>query len=77
MAFIIYKKFSGETGVSAYESCPDHIKVVFGNLVYVYTHKKPGRKHVQIMKQLACTGKGLSTYISQNVSKNYEKKYNL
>lgn len=75
MAFIRYNKRNGDSGVSAYESSPDNLKVVFGEWVYVYTYKKPGKKHVEKMKQLAKQGQGLSTYISRNVKDNYETKY--
>jgi len=77
MAFSKYRKLKGQSGVSAYEICPDHIKVVFGDMIYVYTHKKPGKKHVTAMKKLARLGMGLSTYISRNVKDNYERKYAL
>lgn len=77
MALINYKNIQGDSGVTAYEPGKDHIKVVFNDVVYLYTYKKPGKTHVEKMKKLAKDGAGLSTYISQNVKDKYEKKYAL
>jgi len=43
---------------------------------YLYTHRKPGKYHVEQMKALAVKGKGLKTYINQYVRNNYEDKFN-
>jgi hypothetical protein len=73
MGFSKYK--NTESGVTAYEIEKDRIKVIFGDVTYVYSHKIPGRKHVEKMKELARAGSGLSTYISQNIKEQYEEKY--
>jgi hypothetical protein len=41
---------------------------------YDYDYRHPGREHVETMKRLAEEGRGLSTYISQHVRKNYARK---
>ena len=70
-----YKNLSGESGISAYESGEDYIRVEFRDQdVYLYTDKSAGAEHIAEMKRLAEEGRGLNTYISQNVKANYEKK---
>jgi len=68
-----YKNISGSSGITAYETGPDWIKVKFtSGTVYKYNYSKPGRHHVEKMKSLAEEGRGLSTYISQNVEDLYD-----
>ena len=68
-----YSNLSGDSGVAAYEIGNDFIKVQFCHSpeVYIYDSAKPGSSHVQQMQRLAVAGRGLSTYISQHVKKNY------
>lgn len=68
-----YGNLSGNSGVAAYEIGHDFIKVQFRHKprIYMYDSVKPGPLHVQQMQRLAVTGRGLSTYISQHVGKNY------
>lgn len=71
----IYKGSVGHTGVAAYETGSDFIIVKFlDGSVYKYTYTQPGRMHVDAMKKLAPTGKGLTTYINQPVRQNYEER---
>ena len=71
----LYKGTSGDTGVTAYQTGSSYILVKFKDgQVYKYTYKQPGRTHVNAMKVLAATGKGLTTYINQYVRENYELK---
>ena len=69
-----YADKSGSSGVLAYETGADYIKVRFkaNTAVYKYTYRLPGRRHVEKMKALAKSGKGLSTYISQFIRTGYE-----
>jgi hypothetical protein len=62
-----YLNLSGDSGIVEFKTQPDFIIVRFhnGNL-YVYMSERVGRHHVERMKRLAVTGKGLSAYISQN-----------
>ena len=74
---IRYKNLEGHSGVTAYEAGPDSIRVQFtDDRVYLYTYKSAGKRIIEKMKELAKTGKGLSTYISQKVKDKYEKIIN-
>jgi hypothetical protein len=64
-----YMNLSGDSGVRAYEVGPNFIRVQFQNGdPYRYTYESAGRDNVERMKQLAASGKGLSTFISQHPS---------
>ena len=70
-----YHNLDGNAGVEYYESGPDFIKVRFHKgPTYVYDYTRPGAQHVERMKELAPTGRGLSTYISQHVRTSYSRK---
>lgn len=68
-----YKNLSGNSGVEKFLVGADFIKIRFKNMakIYVYSHTKPGATHVEKMKELAEAGRGLSTYVSQKIKKNY------
>jgi hypothetical protein len=69
-----YQNLSGNSGVESYECAADWIKVRFQRgPTYVYDHTTPGQLHVERMKELARAGRGLSTYISQNVRRGYAR----
>lgn len=62
------------SGVAAFATGDDFILVQFKDgRLYLYDDKKPGKHHVEQMKRLALKGKGLTTYINQNVRENYSK----
>lgn len=70
-----YGNLHGNSGVISYETGKNYINVTFhGNETYVYNEIKPGKLKVEKMKELAATGSGLSTYISQHVREDYYKK---
>ena len=70
-----YQDTRGNSGVSAYKIGPDFIIVRFkSGKTYLYGSAKPGSEDVAMMKQLALTGEGLSTYISQHVRDRYEQQ---
>nr|WP_202800677.1 hypothetical protein [Hydrocarboniphaga effusa] len=70
-----YRNLSGESGVVAYEAGVDFIRVRFaGGDIYRYDRTRPGARHVERMKRLAQSGRGLSTYISQHVHMAYASK---
>lgn len=70
-----YKNRSGNSGVNAYKIGPQSIAVRFQDgETYLYTYGKPGRMAVEEMKKRALAGSGLSTYISRQVKKRYERK---
>ena len=63
-----YRSVGGDSGVTAYESGPDFIRVQFtsGN-IYLYNYEVTGRENVEHMKQLASNGQGLALYINREV----------
>lgn len=70
-----YKNLSNESGVEKYEILPDGIRVQWvGGDIYYYSNTSTGTEHITQMKSLAEKGRGLATYISQNVRENYEYK---
>ena len=70
-----YKNLSQESGVSNYEILADGIRVQWvGGDIYYYSNGSTGADHIVEMKRLAQKGRGLATYISQNVRDNYEYK---
>ena len=70
-----YKNLSGESGVVKYEILSDGIRVQWvGGDIYYYSNASAGADHISEMKRLAQKGRGLATYISQNVRGNYEYK---
>lgn len=69
-----YKNLSGNSGVKAYESNKDSIIVEFeSGKAYLYTNESAGTVHIAAMKKLARSGKGLNTYINQNIHLDYAK----
>ncbi|WP_414654460.1 hypothetical protein [Ideonella sp.] len=71
-----YRNLSGESGVVAYESHAHSIVVQFQDgTKYEYTERSAGAEAVELMKQLASLGQGLSTFISRHVRDNYERKF--
>jgi hypothetical protein len=65
-----------ESGVVAYDTTGDSITVKFrDNGFYKYTNNSTGKSAIRKMKALAKKGIGLSTFISQHVKDNYERKW--
>jgi hypothetical protein len=64
-----YLNLAGNSGVTHYEIGADFIRVRFRGEQppYRYSHARAGQDHVERMKALAVAGRGLGTYISQNV----------
>lgn len=76
MAKETYKNLNGNSGISSYEIGEDSIRVTFvDGSEYLYTHNKPGKAEVEVMKKLAQEGAGLNAYISKNIKKNFEDKF--
>jgi len=72
-----YANRSGHSGVVAYELGADSITVKFtGGDRYLYTEDSAGAVHIARMRELAESGRGLSTYISQHVRDRYARKFN-
>ncbi len=67
-----YKNLSGKSGVSAFETGSDYIKVKFKDgLGYMYNNNSTGFQKINAMKILALNGMGLNTFINKNVRKKY------
>jgi hypothetical protein len=70
-----YRDLNGHSGVVAWEEGPGYLKVKFRNgETYVYTRRAPGATRLARMQHLARAGRGLSTYISQHVRGDYDRK---
>ena len=70
-----YSNAGGNSGVTAFESGADFIRVEFEHDgTYLFDYEATGADHVENMKMLAATGQGLGTYITQNVKKSFARK---
>ena len=70
-----YKNLSGGSGVVAYESGPDFIRVQFSSgSVYLYTYASAGAQNIEQMKELASKGEGLNSFINTTVRYDYAQK---
>lgn len=72
-----YKNLSGDSGVAAFETGADFIRVRFTDgAVYRYDRRSTGARNVEQMKRLARIGQGLATFINKNVRHAYAMKEN-
>ena len=63
------------SGVQGYEIGPESIDVEFSSgWVYRFSYQRPGASRVERMKQLAESGRGLSTFISKHVKNRFESR---
>lgn len=70
-----YRNLDGASGVTAFETADDSIKVAFINgSIYEYDYASAGRGNIERMKRLAAEGRGLSTFISQRVHDAYARR---
>ena len=70
-----YRDINGDSGILAYETGPDFIRVQFkDNSVYLYTNASAGSHNIERMKSLAAAGDGLNAFINTNVKKAYARK---
>jgi len=70
-----YRNVQGDSGVAAYETGPDYIRVKFRHGgTYEYDHETTGPLHVEQMKVLAASGRGLATFISKFVKATYARR---
>jgi hypothetical protein len=70
-----YYSKAGESGVIAYEIGRGSIVIKFvGGEKYLYTDKSAGAKNIARMQELAQSGRGLATFISQHVHDRYARK---
>lgn len=67
-----YRDVHGHSGVVAYDTGPDHIRVKFKHGgTYEYDYASTGEFPVERMKVLAASGQGLATFISKFVKAKY------
>jgi hypothetical protein len=70
-----YRDTSSQSGVAAYEDGPGYLKVRFrSGDTYLYDRRHPGPRRLARMKALAASGRGLATYIAQEVRDDYAEK---
>jgi len=71
-----YANHSGNSSIVAYQLGPTSITVKFaGDRFYMYTYESAGAENVERMKELAVSGRGLSSFISTKVRDDYEQKF--
>ena len=71
-----YRALSGHSGVVAYELSSNSVVVEFRDgWKYEYTSQSAGAARVATMKRLAASGRGLSTFISQEARKAFARKF--
>jgi hypothetical protein len=70
-----YRNLDANSGVEAFEIGHHSITIKFKDGgVYLYTFRSAGRLNVEKMQELAKAGKGLNSYISQNIRAAYAEK---
>lgn len=70
-----YSNLSGDSGVAGYEISAGSITVEFKDRAqYLYDSVRPGAAAVMELQRLARAGRGLNSYISRFVKKNYARK---
>ena len=72
-----YKNVYGNSGVRAYHISKDAISIMFSDgKTYKYTYESTGWQSIEIMKELAQKGVGLTTFINQRVRNRYAERMN-
>ena len=70
-----YENRGGDSGVAAYETGPDFIRVQFNTgAIYLYTHASCGKHNFETMKALAVSGRGLNAFIRSVVREGYARR---
>jgi hypothetical protein len=70
-----YGDHARQHGVVSYEVGPESIDVEFtSGWIYHFSYANPGQLRVDRMKELAQSGKGLSTFISKHVKNRFESR---
>lgn len=72
-----YKNVYGNSVVRAYDISTDGISIKFSDgRTYKYTYESTGWQSVEIMKELARKGVGLTTFINQRVRNHDAERMN-
>ncbi len=70
-----YCNLSGDSGVVGYEIGAGSITVEFNDRSqYLYDSGRPGAAEVTELQRMARAGRGLNSYISRVIKKNYARK---
>ena len=70
-----YKNLGGDSNVAQYQLGEASILVMFGDgSLYEYTNASAGFRAIATMHRLAVAGRGLNSFISTTVRKNYSRK---
>jgi hypothetical protein len=70
-----YKNVSGKSTVTMFELAKDVVTVRFTSQeVYRYSNQSAGSENISKMKTLALAGKGLGTFIENNVKEKFARK---
>ncbi|MBS0420445.1 MAG: hypothetical protein JSR66_22250 [Proteobacteria bacterium] len=71
-----YLNRSGNSRIVAYKVGPASITVQFSDgSLYLYTYESAGAENIERMKELAVSGRGLSSFIAATASNRYEQKF--
>jgi hypothetical protein len=70
-----YRNLSGNSGVAAYETGADFIRIQFADGgIYRYDNASTGPRNIEELKRLAARGQGLATFINVHVRDAYALK---
>ena len=70
-----YGDHTRQHGAIAYEIGPESIEVEFtSGWIYRFSYENPGALRVDRMKELAVSGRGLSTFISKHLKNRFESR---
>jgi hypothetical protein len=70
-----YKNLGGDSNVMQYQLGEGLILVMFGDgSLYEYTNASAGSSAINTMHRLAVVGRGLNSFISTTVRKQYSRK---
>ena len=72
---VLYKNLSGDSKVVRYQIAKDSMTIRFADCsVYRYTNQSADPATIGKMKTLALAGKGLGTFISENLKDRFSRK---
>jgi len=70
-----YKNASGKSTVATYQLMKDAVTIGFASHEkYIYSNQSAGSENVTKMKVLALAGKGLGTFIENNLKEKFARK---
>jgi len=70
-----YQNLSGKSTVASYKILKDSVTIGFtSHAKYIYSNQSAGSQNVSKMKVLALAGKGLGTFIENNLKDKFSRK---